>query len=81
MKNFRFAFAGLLFVLAPLDAQVFTFTKDQMVKYTAKNPFERFQVRLSEWEIENASAVKQRVLYESPVIPSVSEGSGGRAAR
>jgi hypothetical protein len=46
-----------------------------------KNPFERFQIRLSEWEIENANAVKQRVLYESPVIPSVSEGSGGRAAR
>src|SRR5438309_11637286 len=24
------------------NAQVFTFTKDQMVKYTSKNPFERF---------------------------------------
>ena len=30
-----------------------------------KIPFERFQLRVSEWEIENASVVKQTVLYES----------------
>ncbi len=34
-------FAGLLTI--PLPAQVFTFTKDQMIQYTAKNPFERFE--------------------------------------
>lgn len=27
----------------PSHAQVFTFTRDQMIKYTAKNPFERFE--------------------------------------
>jgi 4-hydroxy-4-methyl-2-oxoglutarate aldolase len=42
MKNFRLAFGALLSVLVPLEAQIFTFTKEQMVKYTAKNPFERF---------------------------------------
>ena len=42
MKNFRFAFGALLLVLVPLEAQVFTLSKEQMVKFTAKNPFERF---------------------------------------
>src|SRR5690242_1104845 len=42
MKNFRFASGALLCMLVPLQAQIFSFTKDQMVKYTAKNPFERF---------------------------------------
>jgi len=32
-----------LFVCAQGSAQVFTFTRDQMIKYTAKNPFERFE--------------------------------------
>ena len=27
----------------PVEAQVFTFTREQMLKYTAKNPFERFE--------------------------------------
>ena len=27
----------------PMRAQVFTFNHDQMIKYTAKNPFERFE--------------------------------------
>jgi regulator of RNase E activity RraA len=31
------------FVCAQAWAQVFTFTKEQMIKYTAKNPFERFE--------------------------------------
>jgi 4-hydroxy-4-methyl-2-oxoglutarate aldolase len=39
-------FLGHLFVLAlallPLQAQVFTFTHDEMLKYTARNPFDRF---------------------------------------
>ena len=35
--------AAALFTLVPLEAQVFTFTKEQMLKYTAKNPFERFE--------------------------------------
>ena len=44
MKMFPMAAArGRLLLLAPLDAQVFTFTKEQMLKYTAKNPFERFE--------------------------------------
>ena len=34
-------FAGL-FVLAPAWGQVFTMTRDQLIKYTAKNPYERF---------------------------------------
>lgn len=32
----------ILFLAAALDAQIFTLNKDQMLKYTAKNPFERF---------------------------------------
>ena len=32
-----------LIAWAPLSAQVFTFNHDQMIKYTAKNPFERFE--------------------------------------
>jgi regulator of RNase E activity RraA len=32
-----------LIACAPSPAQVFTFTHDQMIKYTAKNPFERFE--------------------------------------
>jgi 4-hydroxy-4-methyl-2-oxoglutarate aldolase len=35
-----FLFAGLVAASAP--AQMFTLTREQMVKYTAKNPFERF---------------------------------------
>src|SRR5688572_375086 len=29
-------------VAAPVDAQMFRFTREQMIRYTAKNPFERF---------------------------------------
>ena len=43
MKNIRFALGFGLLALVPLPAQVFTFSKDQMIKYTAKNPFERFE--------------------------------------
>lgn len=41
MKPFALWAATALFC-ACASGQVFTFTKDQMVKYTAKNPFERF---------------------------------------
>jgi 4-hydroxy-4-methyl-2-oxoglutarate aldolase len=34
---------SILTASAPSYAQVFTFTHDQMIKYTAKNPFERFE--------------------------------------
>ena len=34
---------ALFLCAATLDAQVFTFTHDQLIKYTAKNPFERFE--------------------------------------
>jgi hypothetical protein len=35
---------ALAFFLCALaaNAQIFTFTKDQMVKYTSQNPFDRF---------------------------------------
>jgi 4-hydroxy-4-methyl-2-oxoglutarate aldolase len=29
-------------IAAPVDAQMFRFTREQMIRYTAKNPFERF---------------------------------------
>jgi 4-hydroxy-4-methyl-2-oxoglutarate aldolase len=35
--------AAFITVAAPANCQVFTFTKEQMVQYTAKNPFERFE--------------------------------------
>ncbi|MGH7454539.1 MAG: RraA family protein, partial [bacterium] len=37
--------SALVFILAwslPAEAQVFTFSREQMMKYTAKNPFDRF---------------------------------------
>ena len=34
-------YALFLFTLAA-HAQIFTFTKEQMIKYTAQNPYERF---------------------------------------
>ena len=43
MKHFYGLLPAAFCLLAPLDAQVFTFTKEQMLKYTAKNPFERFE--------------------------------------
>ena len=45
MKNLRPALStiAVLLSLAPLEAQVFTFTREQMLKFTAKNPFERFE--------------------------------------
>jgi regulator of RNase E activity RraA len=33
---------GVCFLIAPLYAQVFRLSQDQMVKYTAKNPYDRF---------------------------------------
>jgi 4-hydroxy-4-methyl-2-oxoglutarate aldolase len=36
------ALSGIVLVPAPSQAQVFTWTRDQMVKYTAQNPYERF---------------------------------------
>lgn len=36
-------FASVLLSSVLCDAQVFTFTHEQMLKYTAKNPFERFE--------------------------------------
>ena len=35
--------AVLLFVCLSAHAQVFTFTRDQLMKYTAKNPYDRFE--------------------------------------
>jgi len=32
-----------LLACVPSQAQIFTFTRDQMIKYTAKNPFDRFE--------------------------------------
>src|SRR5215471_8855689 len=32
-----------LFAVAPSRAQIFTFNREQMIKYTASNPFERFE--------------------------------------
>jgi len=32
-----------LIVCAPLHAQIFKFTREEMIKYTANNPFERFE--------------------------------------
>ncbi len=34
--------ASILTLSLPTQAQVFTFTREQMIKYTAKNPFDRF---------------------------------------
>jgi 4-hydroxy-4-methyl-2-oxoglutarate aldolase len=33
---------ALLLLLFPAHAQVFTFTHDEMLKYTSQNPFDRF---------------------------------------
>jgi 4-hydroxy-4-methyl-2-oxoglutarate aldolase len=41
MFSCKFVSIALL-LLAPVDAQVFRWSKEQMVKYTAKNPFDRF---------------------------------------
>ncbi|HEV8132133.1 MAG TPA: RraA family protein, partial [Acidobacteriota bacterium] len=35
--------ASVLAACLPLLAQVFTFTREEMIKYTAKNPYERFE--------------------------------------
>ena len=42
MKLLRFVLGLLPFAL-PSAAQVFTFTREQMIEYTAKNPFDRFE--------------------------------------
>jgi regulator of RNase E activity RraA len=42
MKHSLFALCLLPFAL-PCSSQVFTFTRDQMIEYTAKNPFPRFE--------------------------------------
>ncbi|MCW5980482.1 MAG: dimethylmenaquinone methyltransferase [Bryobacteraceae bacterium] len=36
-------FAAVLAACLPLGAQVFQFSRDEMIKYTPKNPFERFE--------------------------------------
>jgi regulator of RNase E activity RraA len=41
MLSCRSLWIGLL-LLAPVDAQVFRWSMEQMVKYTAKNPYDRF---------------------------------------
>ena len=44
MKLLPFAFCLLPFAFpAPSAAQVFTFTKEQLIEYTQKNPFDRFE--------------------------------------
>jgi regulator of RNase E activity RraA len=43
MKRLVQLVAALVFFVLPAEAQVFTFTREQMLKYTAKNPFERFE--------------------------------------
>jgi 4-hydroxy-4-methyl-2-oxoglutarate aldolase len=40
--NILFTLPALI-ACAPSHAQVFTFTREQMIKYTANNPFERFE--------------------------------------
>ncbi len=35
--------AALLVTVLPAGAQIFTFTREQMIKYTPKNPFDRFE--------------------------------------
>src|SRR5690349_21962118 len=42
MKLLPFAFC-LLSLALPSSAQVFTFTRDQMIEFTAQNPFPRFE--------------------------------------
>ncbi|PYV08017.1 MAG: dimethylmenaquinone methyltransferase [Acidobacteria bacterium] len=43
MKEIVCTLALLPVLAAPAEAQVFTFSRDEMIKYTAKNPFERFE--------------------------------------
>ena len=43
MKRIVCTLALLPALAAPADAQVFTFSRDEMIKYTARNPFERFE--------------------------------------
>jgi regulator of RNase E activity RraA len=43
MKRMVCTLALLPALAAQADAQVFTFGRDEMIKYTAKNPFERFE--------------------------------------
>ena len=43
MKEIVCTLALLPALAAPAEAQVFTFSRDEMIKYTARNPFERFE--------------------------------------
>ena len=43
MKEIVCTLALLPVLAAPAEAQVFTFSRDEMIKYTARNPFERFE--------------------------------------
>jgi 4-hydroxy-4-methyl-2-oxoglutarate aldolase len=43
MKRYWLFPTLILFCLGIADAQVFTFTREQMLKYTAKNPYDRFE--------------------------------------
>jgi 4-hydroxy-4-methyl-2-oxoglutarate aldolase len=40
---FFFSIVTLVVLFLPAQAQVFTFTREQMIKYTAQNPFDRFE--------------------------------------
>jgi len=41
MRHLTFLFLAAAWI-APAGAQIFSFTRDEMIRYTAKNPFERF---------------------------------------
>ena len=43
MKEIVCTLALLPVLAAPAEAQVFTFSREEMIKYTARNPFERFE--------------------------------------
>jgi len=42
VRRLVFVLATAVAWAAPAEAQIFSFSRDQMVRYTAKNPFERF---------------------------------------
>src|SRR5207247_10957372 len=59
-----------LAMVAPSRAQVFTFTREQMIKYTAKNPFDRFadgRPKIPEALLENVKGLSSEKV--SAVLP------------
>ena len=42
-NRLRGVFAAMFLLSLPLQAQVFTFSRDQMIRYTANNPYGRFE--------------------------------------